>query len=92
MSLVIRHLPFVLFFALLALLYIWNNHHAVRAIKTISKNEKQIKQLKWEYLTAKSELEGISKQSEVARLVEPFSIRELKAPPVKIYVSNGEGN
>ena len=83
---VIRHMPFILFIALLALLYIWNNHYAVKSVKTINKNEKEIKQLKWEYLTAKSELEGKSKQSEVARLVEPYSIKELKAPPVKIYV------
>ena len=83
---VIRHMPFILFIALLALLYIWNNHYAVKSVKTINKNEKEIKQLKWEYLTAKSELEGKSKQSEVAGLVEPYSIKELKAPPVKIYV------
>src|SRR5687768_8420603 len=89
---VIQHVPFVLFIALLALLYIWNNHHAVKSVKTINKNEKEIKQLKWEYLTAKSELEGKSKQSEVARLVEPYSIRELKAPPVKIYVNPEQRN
>ena len=89
---VVSHMPFILFIALLALLYIWNNHYAVRSIKTIGKNEKQIKQLKWEYLTAKSELEGKSKQSEVARLVEPYNIHELKAPPVKIYVSNDQRN
>jgi hypothetical protein len=83
---VIKQMPFILFIALLALLYIWNNHYAVKSIKAISKNEKEIKQLKWEYLTAKSELEGKSKLSEVSRLVEPYSIHELKAPPVKIYV------
>ena len=83
---VIRHMPFILFIALLALLYIWNNHYAVKSVKIINKNEKEIKQLKWEYLTAKSELEGKSKQSEVARLVEPHNIKELKSPPVKIYV------
>ncbi|HZF99775.1 MAG TPA: FtsL-like putative cell division protein [Chitinophagales bacterium] len=83
---VIRHMPFILFIALLALLYIWNNHYAVKSVRIINKNEKEIKQLKWEYLTSKSELEGKSKQSEVARLVEPHNIKELKAPPVKIYV------
>ena len=83
---VIRHMPFILFIALLALLYIWNNHYAVKSVRIINKNEKEIKQLKWEYLTSKSELEGKSKQSEVARLVEPYGIKELKAPPVKIYV------
>lgn len=89
---VIRQLPFILFITLLALLYIWNNHYAIRSIRKVNSNEKEIKQLKWEYLTAKSELEGISKQSEVARLVEPASIRELKTPPVKIYVSDKQGN
>ena len=89
---VIKQMPFVLFIALLALLYIWNNHHAVKSIKEINTNEKKVQQLKWEYLTAKSELEGKSKQSEVARLVEPYNISELKTPPVKIYVNKEQRN
>jgi len=83
---VVRNLSFILFIALLALAYIWNNHYAMKSIKTINLNDKQVKQLKWEYLTAKSELEGKSKQSEVARLVDADNIHELKTPPVKIYV------
>ena len=43
-------------------------------------------EMRWEYMTTKSELENISKQSEVAKLVAPSGLKELREPPRKIVV------
>ena len=88
----INNLSFILFVAFLALMYIWNNHHALRSINTINQNEKQLKQLKWEYIYSKSDLEFKSKQSEVAKMLETTGIKELKNPPTKIYITTNGGN
>ena len=87
---VIRNLPFVFFLAILGILYIANAHYAEKNIREMSQIEKEMNELRWEYMTTKSELEYISKQSEVARLVAPTGLKELREPPKKIVVKSHE--
>jgi hypothetical protein len=87
-----NNLSFILFIALLALVYIWNSHYALRSMNYLDKNEKQLKQLKWQYIYSKSDLEFKSKQSEVAKNVEVSGIKELKNPPTKIYINENGSN
>ena len=77
-----RHLPFVLFLALLAIVHIANNHIAEGNVRSINKLEKEIKGFRWEYMTNKSELMFKSKPSEVAREVKKDSVFELRTPPI----------
>lgn len=81
-----RNLYFILFLAGLALLHIANNHYAENTIRRINSMEKQIKELRWTYMSAKSDLMRQSMQSEVARKVEPLGLEELKTPPYKIEI------
>ena len=53
----------------------------------INKN-KELKELKWEHLTAKSILMSKSKQSEVAKITKTFGLNEAVVPPTKIVVSS----
>ena len=87
---VIRNLPFIFFLSFIALAYIGNSHYAVKMVREIDKVNKDIKELRWEYMTAKSELMYQSKQSEVAKLVEPLGLKELVNPPQKIVVKHGD--
>ena len=76
-----RNFLFILFIALLGWFHIGNNHKAVNYIRSIHKMEKQVKELRWQYMTEKSELMHDSKQSEVAAKVEKIGLKELIDPP-----------
>lgn len=80
----IRNLPFIFFLAALGIFYIANAHFTEKNVREIDQIEKRLNELRWEYMTTKSELEYISKQSEVAKMVEGSGLKELREPPKKI--------
>lgn len=79
---IVKNIPFFLFLAVLAVLYIYNGHYADKVVRNISKTSKELKELQYEYKTLKSEVMFRSKQSELAKAVEPFGLKELTVPPV----------
>ncbi len=79
---VVRNIPFFLFLAMLAVLYIYNGHYADRLTKKISVTEKHIKELEYEYKTVKSEVIFRSKASELVKAVEPLGLKELVTAPI----------
>ncbi len=87
---VIRNLPFIFFISILAICYIANSHYAEKNVREIDQIEKQLNELRWDYMTTKSQLEYMSKQSEVARMVEPTGLKELREPPKKITPKDHE--
>ncbi|MDB5201829.1 MAG: hypothetical protein JWQ27_1238 [Ferruginibacter sp.] len=84
---IVGNIPFFLFLAGLAVLYIYNGHHADKLIRKISTSEKNIKELEYEYKTIKADVIFRSKASELVKAVEPLGLREPKLPPVVL-----EGN
>ena len=87
---IIRNLPFIFFIALIGILYIANAHYAEKNVREIDQIEKQLNELRWEYMTTKSQLEYVSKQSEVAKMIEASGLKELREPPKKIVVKEHE--
>ncbi|WP_346319098.1 FtsL-like putative cell division protein [Chitinophaga sp. YIM B06452] len=85
-QLITRNLPFLLFLAVIALVYIANSHLAEKKVRRINKLSREIKELKWEYLSVKSELMFRSKLSEVSKAVEQLGLKELSTPPQRIEV------
>jgi len=81
---VVKNIPFFLFLALLAVLYIYNGHYNDKLARKINTTEKHIKELEYEYKTIKSDVIFRSKASELARAVEPLGLKELTKPPVKL--------
>lgn len=71
-----------MFLALLAVIYIYNGHYADKTIRNINTVGKELKELQYEYKTMKGEVMFRSKQSELAKAVEPMGLKELTAPPV----------
>ncbi len=78
----VRQVPFFLFLAALAVIYIYNGHRADKTIRNINRTAKEVKELQWEYKTIKSEVMYRSKQSELAKAVEPLGLKELTEAPV----------
>lgn len=87
----VKNIPFFLFLAALAILYIYNGHYSDNTIKNINKTGKELKELQYEYKSLKSEVMLRSKQSELAKAVEPLGLKELSAPPFVLKDSVGEG-
>ncbi len=77
---VVRNIPFFLFLSLLAILYIYNGHHADKLVRKIATTEKNIKELEFEYKTVKSDLIFRSKASELVKAVEPLGLKEPRVP------------
>jgi hypothetical protein len=85
---IVRNVPFFLFLAVLAVVYIYNGHRADKTIRHMTTVNRELKELQYEYKTIKSEVMFRSKQSELARAVEPFGLKELVHPPVVLIDSS----
>ena len=81
---IVKNIPFFLFLAALAVLYIYNGHYADKLIRKIAVSEKNIKELEYEYKSVKSDVIFRSKASELVKAVEPLGLRELSKPPVQL--------
>ena len=81
-------MPYIFFLTLVALVYIANSYYAERTIRDIDAVSKELKTLRTEYITGKSELMIVSKQSEVARAVAPQGLKESVEAPKKIVVES----
>ena len=77
-------LPFVLFLALLGMIYIANRNVAEKNIRDIDKITKEVKELSWDYKTTKAELAFKSTLSEVAKRADTLGLKESVQPPHKL--------
>ena len=81
-----RALPFVLYVALIGMIYIGNRHFAEKNIRDIDKLSKEVKELNWDYKVAKAELAFKSTLTEVAKRVDTLGVRESIQPAQKLVV------
>ena len=79
---IVKNLPFFLFLSVLAIVYIYNGHYADKTIREISKTERELKELQYEYKTVKGDVLFRSKQSELVKAVEPLGLKELTEAPI----------
>jgi hypothetical protein len=79
---VVKQVPFFLFLTMLAVIYIYNGHNADKTIRNINRTAKEVKELKYEYISVKSDVMFQSKPSELIKAVEPLGLKELVKSPV----------
>ncbi len=79
---IVKQMPFFLFLALLAVVYIYNGHYADKLNRDIGRTGKELKELQYEYKTVKGEVLFRSRQSELVKAVEPLGLKELSRSPV----------
>jgi len=87
---IVKNLPYFLFLAVLAIVYIANGHYADNTVRNINKVNRDLKELQYEYKFLKSEVMFRSKQSEMAKAVEPLGLKELRTPPAVLVDSTKE--
>ncbi len=85
---VLKGIPFVFYVALLIVFYIANTYYAEKKIIEIEKIKKELKELRSENITSKSNRMYYSRQSEVIKRIEPYGIKESLIPPRKIFVES----
>lgn len=81
-----RFLPYLIFVAVLAFIYIANNYYAEDKIRMINQYRKELKQIRYEYITTKSELTSMTKQSQIAKILTDKGIKESVDPIKTIQV------
>ena len=69
---VVKSLPFVFYLTLLGILYIANGYNAEKLVRELDDVNDELKELRSEYITIKSDLNYESKQSQVAEKTEAF--------------------
>ena len=85
---VVQQIPFFLFLALLAVIYIYNGHNADKLARDITRTTKELKELQYEYKTVKGDVLFRSKQSTLIEAVAPLGLKELTDPPVILIDSS----
>lgn len=85
---VVRQLPFIIFLAILAILYIGNRYHAEKLVRKTAELQTELKELRAEAITVSAELMHMSRQSEVLKLLRRnnLDLVESLEPPRKIVV------
>ncbi len=81
---IVKHFGFLLFLALLAVLYIANGHSADETIRDINITQKQVKDMEYEYKNLKSLEMYRSRESQVTQAAASMGLKPATEPPVKL--------
>jgi len=84
---VLSNLPFLVFLAALAMFYISNTYYSEKTFKQIEKTKNELKELRYQSISAKSKMLDVGKQTEIAKKVELLGIKGTTTPPYKIFYS-----
>ena len=85
---IVKNIPFYIFSAALAIIYIANGHYADKTIRKINSTAKHLKEMEYEFKTVKRDVIFRSKESELAKAVAPLGLKELLIPPVRLTDSS----
>ena len=84
---IVHSMPFILFATLLIIGYIANSYYAEKIIREIDKTKTELKENRAEYISIMSRLMYQSNQSQVAKVLEPYQIKENTESPSKIFIT-----
>lgn len=87
-----KFFPFLVFVAFLAFIYIANNYYAEAKIRKINSLRKELKEINFEYITTKSKLEDLGKQSKLSKKLEKTGLTESTEPVKTIRINNDKGS
>lgn len=89
---VIKHLPFLLFVAFIGLVYIANGYLAESSVRKINRTQQEIKELRSEQISMKSELNNTIIESELMKIIQQrnMGLDESYDPPKKIVLQSSE--
>ena len=86
---IVQQVPYLLFLAALAVLYIYNGHNADKMIRKTTKASNELKDLQSEYKSVTGDVLLRSRQSELVEAVKPLGLQELNTEPMVLIDSSG---
>jgi hypothetical protein len=84
---IVKQVPYLLFLALLAVVYIYNGHNADKMVRRTSKAARELKDLQSEYKSVTGDVLLRSRQSELVEAVKPLGLQELVTEPTVLIDS-----
>lgn len=81
---IVKNIPFYFFISAIAIVYIANGHYADKTMRKINTTEKHLKEMEYEFKTVKQDVIFRSKESELAKAVEPLGLKPLLVPPLRL--------
>jgi len=85
-DLIIKNILLVAFWSFLLIIYIANAHYAEKQVLEIQQLQKEVKELRWRYMSIKSDMMYNTKQSEVAKAVDEQGLKIRSRKPKKLVV------
>ncbi len=82
----VRQINFILFLAILGVIYIANSYYAESIARQIDRVTRDLKELQFEYISSKSQVMQHSKQSELTRKLSSTGLKESVTPVKKIII------
>jgi len=83
---IVKHFAFLMFLALLAVIYIANGHWADNTIRDINVTAKQVKDMEYEYKNLKSIEMFRTRESEVTPAAAALGLKPPAEQPVKLEI------
>ena len=80
-----KTIPFLGYLTIIAIVYISNTYYAEKTFRQIEKTKIELKELRFQYISSKSELMFYSKQTEIAKRVINKGLKVTTIPPFKIF-------
>lgn len=80
----VANVPYALFLAVLAVLYITNNSRAIALVRSLDQKQAELKELKWEYLDVQSRLMYATSESQLIEAARAQGLEPLDKPPFEI--------
>jgi hypothetical protein len=79
---IIRNVPFFLFLALLAIIYIANGHYADNTIRKINKTTRLLKEQEYEFKSLNGKLMFQNRMTELSKKLDTIGLYETMEQPV----------
>ena len=82
----LKSIPFFFYLTFLAIIYIANTYYAEKMVRITDRTRNELKELRYEHITTRSQLMSLSKQSEVVKRMIGTGLKESVVPPEKIFI------
>jgi hypothetical protein len=87
-DLILKNVLFALFLGFLAMIYIANAHYSERNVRQIQELRRELKEIRWHYMTLQAENMYKSRRSAIAKNVKEIGLEPAKDKPKKIILKD----
>lgn len=81
---IVNNIHFMVFVAVLLLLYISNDQRAIQTQREINRKNDELKELRWKYMDVKSRLMSVGMEAEVIRKADKIGLKPMMMPAFRI--------